>query len=108
MVIRLTSSPVCTALSAFFMQDFDKTSASGSVDMRCFADCEENEQSVTFELVVPVAAKVPALSQSVTVAKLVHPASITSTVPKQILTQLRTNNTALGSAWCITATLVAT
>ena len=90
------------------MQDLDKTSASGSVDMRFFSDCEENEQLVIFELVVPVAAKVPALSQFVAVAKLVHPASITSTVPKQILTQLRVNNTALGSAWCITATLAAT
>lgn len=90
------------------MQNLNKTPASASLELRCFADCEENEQLVTFELVVPVAAKVPALSQSVTVAKLVHPASITSTVPKQILTQLRTNNTALGSVWCITATLVAT
>ena len=107
MLTRLASSSVCTAPSTFFMQDFDKTSASGSIDMRCFADCEENEQLFTFELVVPVAAKVPALSQPVAVAKLVHPASITSTVPKQILTQLRTNNTARGSAWCITATLVA-
>ena len=90
------------------MQNFDKTSAFGSIDMRCFADCEENEQSVTFELVVPVAAKVPALSQPVAAAKLVHPASITSTVSKQIITQLRTNNTAVGSAWCTTATLAPT
>ena len=90
------------------MQDFDKTFAFGRVDMRFFADCEENEQLVVFELVVPVAAKVPALSQPVAVAKIVHPASITSTVPRQVLTQLRTNNTALGSAWCITATLAAT
>ena len=90
------------------MQYFDKTSASDSVDMRCLADCEETEPLVVFELVVPVAAKVPALSQPVAVAKLVHPASITSTVPGHALTQLRTNNTALVSAWCITATLAAT
>ena len=90
------------------MQNFDQTSASGSVEMRSFADCEENEQLVIFELVVPVAAKVPALSQPVAAAKIVQSASISSTVPGQILTQLRTNNTALSSAWCITATLAAT
>ena len=89
------------------MQNIDPTSASGSVEMRAFADCEENEQLVIFELVVPVAAKVPALSQPVAMAKIVQPTSITSTVPGQILTQLRANNTALSSAWCITATLVA-
>ena len=90
------------------MQNFDKTSVISSVEMRCFADCEENEQLVVFELVVPVAAKVPPLRQPVAVAKIVQQASITSTVPGQILTQLRTNNTALSSAWCITATLAAT
>ena len=93
---------------AFFMQKLNKTFASASLKPPCFADCEENEQLVVFELVVPVAAKVPALNQPVAVAKIVQPASITSTVPGQILAPLRANNTAQGTAWCITATLAAT
>ena len=99
---------VRTFLSAFFMQNLNKTPASASLELRCFADCEENEQLVVFELMVPMAAKVPALNQPVAVAKIVQPASITSTVPGQILAPLRANNTAQGTAWCITATLAAT
>ena len=90
------------------MQNLNKTPASARLELRCFADCEENEQLVVFELMVPVAAKVPALNQPVAVAKIVQPASITSTVPGQILAPLRANNTARSTAWCITATLAAT
>ncbi|WP_156175862.1 hypothetical protein [Hymenobacter terrenus] len=64
------------------------------------------DQLVVFEWVVPVAAKVPAPRQSGGVAKLlVQQASISSTVSAKTLIQLRHNNTALGAAWCITATL---
>ncbi|MBF9239586.1 hypothetical protein I2I05_19495 [Hymenobacter sp. BT683] len=76
--------------------------------MSCLPHCteEEVEQLVIFELVVPVAAKVPAPRQPLEVAKMVlRQGSVTSTVPGKILTQLRANNTALGAAWCITATL---
>ena len=90
------------------MQNLNKTPASARLELRCFADCEENEQLVVFELVVPVAAKVSALNQPVAVAKIVQPASITSTVPGQIPAPLRANNTARSTAWCITATLAAT
>ncbi|MDB5234243.1 MAG: hypothetical protein JWR44_1236 [Hymenobacter sp.] len=90
------------------MQNIDKM-LTGNIEMSCLPDFEqESEQLVVFELVVPVAAKVPAPRQHVEVAKLVvQQASVTSTVPGKILTQLRANNTALGAAWCITATLAA-
>ena len=91
------------------MQNLDNAPNSGNVAMHCFADCEEDaEQLVIFELVVPVASKVPAPRQHIEVAKLVvQQASVTSTVPGKIVTQLRANNTALNAGWCITATLVA-
>ncbi len=91
------------------MQNPNKTRDPGNVEMCSFADCEEEiEQLVVFELVVPVAAKVPALRQHLEVAKLVlRQTSVTSTVPAKIVTQLRANNTALGAEWCITATLAA-
>ena len=89
------------------MQNIDNPLSQGSLDLSHSADCnEEIEQVVIFELVVPQAAKVPAPRQHVEVAKwLIQQASVTSTVPGEVLTQLRTNNTALGSAWCMTATL---
>jgi hypothetical protein len=72
-----------------------------------FPDCDdEAEQMVIFELLVPTAAKVPAPSLHREVAKLmVHQASVTSTVPSVIITDLRVNNTAVASAWCVTASL---
>ena len=90
------------------MQNIDKL-LTGNIEMNCLPDFEEEtEQLVIFELVVPRAAKVPAPRQHVEVAKLVvQQASVTSTVPAKILTQLRANNTAKGAAWCITATLAA-
>ena len=63
---------------------------------------------MVFELVVPVAAKVPAPRQYLEVAELVvRQASVTTTVRCKALTLLQANNTALGAAWCITATLAA-
>ena len=89
------------------MQNIDNLLTHGSLDMSRSADCSgETEQVVIFELVVPRAAKVPAPRQHGEVAKwLIQQASVTSTVPGEVLTPLRTNNTALGSAWCMTATL---
>ena len=91
------------------MQQLDNTQSAGNVEVHCFSDCEdEAEQLVIFELVVPRAAKVPAPRQHVEVAKLVvQQASVTSTVPAKIITQLRVNNTAHSPGWCITATLAA-
>ncbi|GAC1367490.1 MAG: hypothetical protein NVSMB30_01830 [Hymenobacter sp.] len=92
------------------MQSSKKIPNSTDVPVNCLADCEaEAEQVVVFELLVPISAKVPAPRQHVEVAKLlVRQASITSTVPADLNTDLRANNTALGLAWCITATLAAT
>ena len=89
------------------MQNIDKSLSPGSLEMsRLFDSDEETEPVVTFEWRVPKAAKVPAPHQHVEVAKLlIQQASVTSTVPGKVLTQLRANNTALGAAWCITATL---
>ncbi|MBD2767885.1 hypothetical protein IC235_08260 [Hymenobacter sp. BT664] len=89
------------------MQNVDNPLNPGSLEVSHSADCyEETEQVVIFELVVPRAAKVPAPHQHVEVAKwLIQATSVTSTVPGEVLTQLRVNNTALGSAWCMTATL---
>ena len=64
------------------------------------------EELVVFRMVVPAAAKIPALRQYVEVAKLlVQPNSVSSTVPGSMVTQLRVNNTAQSTAWCITATV---
>jgi len=92
------------------MQNFDKTLLASNVELLCLAEDEpETESLVIIELLVPVAAKVPAPRQRVEVAKLVvQQASVTSTVPPTALTHLRANNTALGAAWCTTATLAAT
>jgi hypothetical protein len=91
------------------MQNTDKNTCAGNVAMSCLPDCDDSaEEMVIFELVVPRAAKVPAPRQHVEVAKLVvMQTSVTSTVSTQTLTELRANNTALGAAWCITATLAA-
>ena len=91
------------------MQHLDKTLSVSHVEMHCAPDCDDQlEQLVIFELVVPVASKVPAPRQHTEVAKLlVRQASVTSTVPPKILTQLRANNTASSAGWCITATLAA-
>lgn len=68
---------------------------------------DETEYFVIFELVVPGAAKVPVTRQYIAVAKLVRPASVTSTVPSQIPAYFRASNTARRAGWCITATLAA-
>ena len=92
----------------FFMQNSNDITEPTHLDAPRYASCDTDaEQTVVLEWVVPVAAKVPALSQPVAVAKIVQQASITSTVPGQLLTQLRTNNTAWRPGWCITATLAA-
>ena len=89
------------------MQNLDQIPGPDTVELNCLPDYSpESEQLVIFELVVPVAAKVPAPRQRVELAKLVvRQASITSTVPGKALALLRANNTALGAGWCITATL---
>lgn len=91
------------------MQNTDKTPSTATVEMFCFPETdEEAEELLVFELVIPVAAKVPPPRQRVEVAKLlVQQASVTSTVPGKILMPLRANNTSVSAAWCITATLTA-
>ena len=81
---------------------------SDTIQLQCLTDCEEElEQLVVIELLVPVAAKVPAARQLVQAIKPVRLASITSTVYDKSLTPLKANNTALAAGWCFTATLAA-
>ncbi|SFP93034.1 hypothetical protein [Hymenobacter arizonensis] len=91
------------------MQHVDKNPSISHEELSCLIDMfAEEEQLVIFELVVPVGAKVPAPRQHVEMAKLVvSQTSITSTVPTKAAAPLRVNNTAMGAAWCVTATLTA-
>lgn len=69
---------------------------------------DEAESLVVLEWAVPIAAKVPAPRQRVSMATItMRPASITSTVPAKVITELRANNTVLPTRWCTTATLTA-
>jgi hypothetical protein len=79
-----------------------------TVEMFCSPEPEETEELLVFEFAVPVSAKVPPARQRIEVAKLlVQQSSVTSTVPGKVLMPLRANNTSVGAAWCITATLTA-
>jgi|GEM_PF-3848435 len=90
------------------MQSPDYFPSPDTVQLQSLTDCEnEIEQLVVIELMVPVAAKVPAARQFVQATKPVRPASITSTVCDESLSPLRANNTALRTGWCSTATLAA-
>lgn len=91
------------------MQNSNSNLSSEYVEIHCILACdEETAQKVVFELVVPVAAKVPAPCQRIAVAKLVvREASSTSTGRGESLALFWANNTALGAVWCISATLVA-
>ena len=90
------------------MQTPDYSPNSDTIQLQCLTNCEEElEQLVLIELLVPVAAKVPAARQLVQAIKPVRLASITSTVYDKSLTPLKANNTALAAGWCFTATLAA-
>lgn len=79
-----------------------------TVQSQCLADCDdETEQLVVIELLVPVAAKVPAAHELVQATKPMRPASITSTGCDETLSLLRANDTARRTGWCFTATLAA-
>jgi hypothetical protein len=68
----------------------------------------EPEALVVLPWAVPTAAKVSAPRQVVSVATIImRPASVTSTVPAKVITELRANNTVLPTRWCTTATLTA-
>ena len=72
------------------------------------SESDEAESLVVLEWAVPIAAKVPAPRQRVSMATItMRPASITSTVPAKVITELRANNTVLPTRWCTTATLTA-
>ena len=69
---------------------------------------DEAEAMLVLEWAVPTAAIVPAPRQRVPMAIItLRPASITSTVPAKVITELRANNTVLPTRWCTTATLTA-
>jgi hypothetical protein len=69
---------------------------------------DETEALLVLQWAVPTAAKVPAPRQRVCTATItLRPASVTSTVPTKIITELRANNTVLPTHWCTTATLTA-
>ncbi|MBO2007498.1 hypothetical protein [Hymenobacter negativus] len=91
------------------MKELYKTYNNNTLAMGCDPG-EEDEQAqiLVLELVVPVAA-VPVLQQPVsTAARSMQHASVSSTVPRQLVIQFQANNTALSTAWCTTATLMAT
>jgi hypothetical protein len=91
------------------MENLDKTLINHASSLGGYPETEEDTESkVVYELIVPMAAKVPAPHQHIEYAKLVvQQSSVTSTVPSTIITDLRVNNTAVALAWCVTATLVA-
>jgi hypothetical protein len=90
------------------MQHVDKNPSISHEELSCLIDMfAEEEQLVIFELVVPVGAKVPAPRQHVELAKLVVAQSSVTSTPTKAAAPLRVNNTALGAAWCVTATLTA-
>ena len=90
----------------FFMQKLYKKAETTTLAMHCEPAEEELADVLAFDLVIPDAALATALRQPVSTAALVvRQASITSTVPAKVCLQLRANNTALGAAWCTTATL---
>jgi len=91
------------------MQELYKTHTTNTLAMQCEpGEDDEQAEVLILELVVPVAA-VPVLQQPVsTAAQSMQHLSVNSTVPGRIFIQLRTNNTAQATAWCTTATLMAT
>ena len=90
------------------MQHIDLMMSTNTVEMLCSPDAEESEELLVFEFVVPLSAKVPPPRPRVEIANfLVQQGSVTSTVPGKVLMPLRANNTSVGAAWCITATLTA-
>jgi hypothetical protein len=96
-----------SALTCFFMQKLYRTYDNDTLAMELDPGEEEQNQVLILELVVPTAA-VPVLYQPVsTAARSMQHASVSSTVPGRVVTQLRVNNTALTTGWCTTATLVA-
>ena len=88
------------------MQNIDSKNTVGTVELTCWSDAAEAEPVVVFELLVPVAAKVPAPRPRAEIAQLVvleH--SVTSTVPGKVYVQLLSNSTAVATSWRSTATL---
>ena len=69
---------------------------------------DDPEALVVLEWAVPTAAKVPASRRRGPLAiVLLRPASVSSTAPAKIITELRANNNILLTSWCTTATLTA-
>lgn len=69
---------------------------------------DEPEALVVLEWAAPTAAKVPAPRRRGSLAIVsLRPASVSSTAPAKIITELRANNTVLLTSWCTTAMLTA-
>jgi hypothetical protein len=72
------------------------------------ADDADQPVVVVVQLLVPRAAKVPALHQHLETSRLqVRPASVSSTVFSSLLVNLQVSNTARHTDWSTTATLQA-
>lgn len=106
-MVRAFLLPInCYAL--FAMQHLDALHPSYIESDGSANGIDEIEALVVLEWAVPTAAKVPAPRQRASVATItIRPASITTTVPAKIITELRANNTVLPTRWCTTATLTA-
>jgi hypothetical protein len=90
------------------MQHVDELLPSHIEPNTAASGADETEALVVLAWAVPTAAKVPAPRQRVSMATIIiHPASITTTVPAKVIIELRANNTVLPTSWCTTATLTA-
>ncbi|MFD2717516.1 hypothetical protein ACFST9_02245 [Hymenobacter monticola] len=93
------------------MPNLDHAFRTANVEIGGISDSSnDNDQQlvVVVKLVVPRAAKVPALHQQPETARLrVRPASVSSTVFSTVLVDLQMNNTACQADWSTTATLKA-
>jgi hypothetical protein len=92
------------------MQNLDHAFRAANLETGSFSDTDaaEGQVVVVMKLVVPGAAKVPALRQHLETARLqLLPASVSSTVPSTALLDLQVSNTAQPTDWSTTATLKA-
>ena len=93
------------------MQNLDPAFRIANVEIGGISDSPDNDDDqlvVVVKLVVPRAAKVPALHQHLETSRLqVRAASVSSTVSSTALLDLQVSNTARRSKWSTTATLEA-
>jgi hypothetical protein len=92
------------------MPNLDHAFRAANVEIGGISDNSNDDDQlvVVVKLVVPRAAKVPALHQHLETARLqVRPASVSSTVFSTVLVDLQVSNTARPTDWSTTPTLKA-